>query len=68
MRHILAITIVSFFLLMIAFIFILPYIAGLKGTSGIDDLTYSFIEKFSSLFSGIIGIILGYYFGTNRSS
>ncbi len=62
-RNFIALTVVITFLIIISFLTIYPYMAELEGMVDTGGTMLKFLEKTSSLFSGIIGVILGYYFG-----
>ncbi len=65
-RHIIAIVLVLAFIGVISFLIIYPYKSELAGFTGNDDVMLKYLDKTASLFTGIIGVIIGYYFG-NRS-
>ena len=58
-RALLALSIVLGVLFVCAILVILPLIGGVQNTQ--DFITI--LKDFGGLFSGIIGIIIGYYFG-----
>ncbi len=67
MRHRLATILVIGFLLIIGIVIIYPLIAQLTGYPGNSEKWMSIIDKTASLFTGIIGVIIGYYFGSNNN-
>lgn len=67
MRNRLATILVLGFLLIIGVVIIYPLIAQLTGYNRNLETWITFIDKTASLFTGIIGVIIGYYFGNNKS-
>ncbi len=67
-RNILAIIIVVVMLLTLVFILIYPYIMDLSGRNGVNDTTFKVFDKATALFTGIIGVIIGFYFGGGQKS
>ena len=63
-RNLIAIMLVFTFLGLISFVTIFPYVGELKGIEGTDDIMMKYLEKTSALFTGIIGVVIGYYFGS----
>lgn len=67
MRHRLATILIVGFLLIIGIVIIYPLIAQLTGYNDNLETWITFIDKTASLFTGIIGVIIGYYFGNNNN-
>lgn len=67
-RNKLALILIGSFLLIIAAIIILPYAKGLGDYEGWQDDMISTLDRVMSAFIGLIGIVIGYYFGSNSSN
>lgn len=73
MRHLIATIVIIGFMLIIGIVIIYPLIAGLTGYGGENGndenmkIWVTFIDKTASLFTGIVGVIIGYYFGNSSS-
>tara|TARA_R110000772_G_scaffold220774_8_gene331206 strand:- start:294 stop:512 length:219 start_codon:yes stop_codon:yes gene_type:complete len=63
-RAILAITVVSGVLFICALLVLLPLIGGVQNASQYTSV----LKEFSGIFSGIVGTIIGYYFGKSGST
>jgi len=62
-RSRIAIIMILSFVLIMGFVIIFPFISELADLSGNNEVIIRYLDKTASLFSGIIGIIIGYYFG-----
>lgn len=67
-KHIIAILLICGFLIITSFLIIYPYKNELVGLTGNDDVMFKYLDKTASLFTGIIGVIIGYYFGNKGKS
>ena len=65
-RHILALILIISFLAIISFLIIYPYKNELVGLTENDNVMIKYLDKTASLFTGIIGVIIGYYFGNKK--
>ena len=64
---ILSIIIVSIFMIVTGIIAIYTYANDLGGNVD-NQVTSTHLKDYSQLFTGIIGIIIGYYFGKDKES
>jgi len=62
-RATLAITVVGVFMIITGFMAIYPLVS--KSTVGLNDYA-DFFAKTASVYTGIIGVIVGYYFGRSK--
>lgn len=67
-RHILALILIISFLGIIGFLIIYPYKNELVGLTDNDNVMIKYLDKTASLFTGIIGVIIGYYFGNRNNN
>ncbi|GAA0875866.1 hypothetical protein GCM10009118_22750 [Wandonia haliotis] len=67
-RHILALILVVSFIGIIGFLIIYPYKNELIGLTDNDNVMIKYLDKTASLFTGIIGVIIGYYFGNKNNN
>lgn len=67
-RHILALILIISFLGIIGFLIIYPYKNELVGLTDNDNVMIKYLDKTASLFTGIIGVIIGYYFGNKNNN
>ena len=61
-KNIIAIMFVFFFLALISLVIIYSYMEELKGESQ-ENIAFNYLLGKSSIFTGLIGLIIGYYFG-----
>jgi hypothetical protein len=61
-RRLIAITIIATFCLIASLLFIIPYALDLAGYTQTDEIRTVYLDKLVSVFTGIIGVIIGYYF------
>lgn len=66
-RRLIALLLIISFLVIISFLIIYPYTQNLEGLTENDDVMLKYLDKTASLFTGIIGVIIGYYFGNNNN-
>ncbi len=67
-RHVLALILILSFLGIIGYLIIYPYQNELQGLTGNDNVMIKYLDKTASLFTGIIGVIIGYYFGNKNNN
>lgn len=61
-RRVIAIIITTSFCLITLLLIIIPYVFDLVGYSGVEEVRMEYLDKVISVFTGIIGVIIGYYF------
>jgi len=61
-RSVLAITVVSGVLVISGLLVLLPLLGGVQNAMQYTDV----LKDFSGIFSGIVGTIIGYYFGKSN--
>lgn len=66
-RNIIGIIVISFFMITSAIIAIYSYANDLKGIVD-NQLTINYLKEYFSIFSGLIGVIIGFYFGSKSNS